>query len=1235
MKKMTSPHVLKALALALLASFSSLFAQNPDPLVYTVGKTFETNGGTTLHNYILWQPGDAATTFGKRFAIYSKDGDANSPNPYSRLGIQSVQSSPSAIQALLKLGALFDADGAGLPERLVALQAEANATPLPAGYVYPTTINLDVAQALAQIMTVAETDAEVLQSLVSLGRAHPGVQMSLGLGFAIETTPASLITYEVREIDNADADLRVIGRVTLDAANPQPLVAPDPPRQVFHTNDPDLQLTASAKDHLTVLTRWGTPTTLREILPHTYGYNLYRVSKINLDNMALLPTDIMSEQDLFTAGGVRVNTLPAIATSLLTDAQAANPSFQEGDFFYGDDNDTPDPGFVDGEQFYYYVAARDIAGHAGPISLPSLLITVCDRLPPPAPSITSIENVFDMASADPLAGTGTQHLRVIIEQLPDTPVDQTATEYRIYRWHSATEWMRLGADPNKNHVGTVAHIPGQQYVQFDDDDATDTDTDGPGGQDPNNLLLGSDTGAPVVNSETDSAMGQTFWYTVRAVDTSACNPKNYSGHSGALYGVPRDRVGPEKPTGSLINCFCIPRISLTNEGSSVDRTPYGLDDNDPGFVVRVTRTDQETRNLIKKIKSFDVEYGVIDSQTSAGFIAQFSTTYYYQGFEEFGDVVVPIAEEDGRLIRVRSRLGDGSVSAWRTISAQGLSPKPGEIIRYDFRAYVDICCPILISSSFLRDENGKIDERILGLLPPPSQDPDCPSWIEVPPGRTPPGHSPVGPDDSITGVCGNIYLGSGVREVRVYRRVSGSSDFQLISRQASETDFGTVYTWKEAAPTLVNGVTACYYAQVFDEHGNGSALVRIGCVTVQNEDLGVPMLMDPVDLDPSGNLPAVQLSWFCDPVGVERFEVWAAAKEGSDPGIDSTQLSPPVAIDSNPTLTDENNNQLTFTVYRTNSLASGFGNNGEFSLNLTVPADKKIYYVIRAIGPQVPDIVSGDYEFTTGDFSNIVSDKWVQPDSGPQNVIPWPDRPLPGIADINVPVIKYIPGEGPYYAYPIPPSAMNDMGASSAILVGIFPAIFGKEQVYEANFPSDRNPIEWLFKYRKQNTEEVTSSDLEPINSFVVYRYQVPSPRFPNAQPNLVQVTPLIDRIAYETRSSSNQNGNNFNYFAAQDPFFIFASFDQSFPAPMPVPLAGNYSRDPATFTIGTAGPSSPPYLQIDGSNNPEGFELDSTMWVKDTIPASSGANYQYLLVHFTDRGEIERIIPTNVVSQP
>ena len=38
-------------------------------------------------------------------------------------------------------------------------------------------------------------------------------------------------------------------------------------------------------------------------------------------------------------------------------------------------------------------------------------------------------------------------------------------------------------------------------------------------------------------------------------------------------------------------------------------------------------------------------------------------------------------------IRVRARLGDGSVSDWNLFGLYAPDPKPDEIYRYDFRAY--------------------------------------------------------------------------------------------------------------------------------------------------------------------------------------------------------------------------------------------------------------------------------------------------------------------------------------------------------------------------------------------------------------------------------------------------------------------------------------------------------------------------------------------------------------------
>lgn len=1245
MKTMSSSPLRFFLAWLLLGLSGLAPAQNADPLIFTVGKTFPTNGGTTLHNYLLWQPGDAATTFGKRFAIYAKAGDAGAANPYTKLGIQTLQTSPSAIQALLKLGEKFDADGAGLPEMIVALNAEANGVPLPAGFAFPNQINLAVAQELAQIMTIAQTDPEVLQSLVSLGRAHPGVQMAIGLGWAIETPPASVTTYEVREIDLADADLRVIGRVTLDAANPQALVAPGRPFQLPHPVAPELQLVASAKDHLTVRLRWGTPNPLRALLPHTYGYNLYRVPKASVDAVTGNPASLTSAVDITNIGGVKVNMLPVPASVLLTDLEAANPLVKPDDFFFGDDKNPPAEPFADGDTFYYYVAARDIAGHPGPLSAPTQ-ITICDRLPPSTPAIVSVDNAFDLGGSDPLNGVGQQHLRITIRQVAETPVENRAVKYRVYRWHSPTDWLRHGGDPALNFIGEVDHVEGEDYVTFDDDDATDADIDGPGGSGPDGMG-GVDTGAPVVTSESDPEMGQTFWYTIRAVDGSACSPANLSGHCGAMYGVPRDRVGPSQPEGSLVTCLCLPRVNLANEGVPTSRPPYEVPDSFPGFVVRVTRTDGEQK-LIAKIKSFDLQVGSqgFDQQQNPTFTAIFNRTYYYQGMENFADVLVPYPDSGSSTIRVRARLGDGSVSAWRPINGRGVPSKTGEITRYQFRAWVELCCPTLISSTVLRDAAGNIRPEILEFLPTtPTGDPNCPPWIETSPGATPSGFSPVGSDGSLTGVSGQVFLFGDIREVRVYRRVGEAGTLELIDRLSGESALPEEYNWRETAPVLLNGVEVCYFAQTFDEHGNASPLTRIGCLFITNEDLGIPMVMDPVSLPEVSGTAFVKLSWFCDPQGVDRFELWVASEGGTDPGVASAELTQAITTNgTNPVLTTEEGDLLSFSIYRTDAISSGFGENyesaGEFCLTLAVPADQNLYYVLRPIGQQLPDAITGEFEFVSGDFSNMVAATWTAPPVGLQSVIPWPAKPLPGVAGVSVPVSSYTQGEGPFYAHPIASSLMNSMGASAGILCGVFPAVDGREFTYEGSFLADRDPLDWLFKTRAQPTETAVSEELESIVPFVIYRYQVPSTRFPSAQPNLIQITPLIDRMAYETKKSKDKDSNDYSFFHVQDPFFIFSNVNQTSPAPMPVPVDGIFSRDPGTFTtqtlLGTDDPNAPRYMQVENTQDLVGIaDRDSAIWVRDTQPASSGASYQYLIVSFSEVGEIKRVIPTNVLSHP
>ena len=101
--------------------------------------------------------------------------------------------------------------------------------------------------------------------------------MSMGHAFAIKTQAGSMQTYEIRETDAAGNDVRVIGRVTLDTDNPTGLTRTSRPFEVLYAAKANQQEVASPRNHLVTRLRWGTPNDLRRLLPHTFGFNLYRV----------------------------------------------------------------------------------------------------------------------------------------------------------------------------------------------------------------------------------------------------------------------------------------------------------------------------------------------------------------------------------------------------------------------------------------------------------------------------------------------------------------------------------------------------------------------------------------------------------------------------------------------------------------------------------------------------------------------------------------------------------------------------------------------------------------------------------------------------------------------------------------------------------------------------------------------------------------------------------------------
>jgi hypothetical protein len=132
----------------------------------------------------------------------------------------------------------------------------------------------------------------------------------------------------------------------------------------------------------------------------------------------------------------------------------------------------------------------------------------------------------------------------------------------------------------------------------------------------------------------------------------------------------------------------------------------------------------------------------------------------------------------------------------------------------------------------------------------------------------------------------------------------------------------------------------------------------------------------------------------------------------------------------------------------------------------------------------------------------------------------------------------------------------------------------------------------------------------------MLYRYQVPSVSFPNARPNLVQCTPLLDRMSWNFINDPEKGGTRYQF---NEPYFHILNYRNQ----IELPVAGNWS-DSATPTLGDPGSGDPlpPYLE----------GTSGMILVKDPLPVTIGAKYRHIIVKFDNRGEIQRVIPLDPV---
>ncbi|MBL9140218.1 MAG: hypothetical protein JNK85_30395 [Verrucomicrobiales bacterium] len=512
---------LKLLAFVLITWFAlpsggGLATPTPTPVEFLPNSLFAVGTSTTdLRQrdwaYLLWIATDQELVLGRSFAVYAKSGDAAAPGEYTRRAVVGLQTEPAVIQSLLGRARVLGDDLSELEGRIDALFTTLRP---PAGGL-PEKISAMIRGALG--------DPSSLEHLALLGRVHPGINFCLGYAHAEPVGPGKT-TFEIREFDLGQSrDLAVVGRVTVESGAPMVLPAPGPLVEVPER---------TARGDLNVRFRWATPTELRRLTLLNHGFNLYRVSRADAEARGFHtrpPSGAVLRQESQSGGLVhRVNALPILTSVDLDANEAVNLAADSRTVFAVDDNDRHRAGqaaWRNGDQFYYFVTARDVLGRDGQASA-GLLVTICDRLPPDAPRGVRVENHYEYAG-----GSGRQALEVTWLQAGEST--DRVVQYYVYRWDAPADILALGADPVAHRVGgPIAHVPGRERARF----------------------LDAGPGSPQSPAED----GTTYWYTVRAVDDGACNNGNWSAHSAAAFGVLRDRTGPEAPEGDVVVRCCGP-----------------------------------------------------------------------------------------------------------------------------------------------------------------------------------------------------------------------------------------------------------------------------------------------------------------------------------------------------------------------------------------------------------------------------------------------------------------------------------------------------------------------------------------------------------------------------------------------------------------------------------------------------------------------------------------------------
>lgn len=1171
---------LAVVAGSLLLSAVLARAQTPiSNLVVTVGTTIQDTNGNNW-SYVLLGAPQAQILAGKQFAVYGKPGYPTNAGAYTLRGTIFQQTSPLGADTLLN-------QSVALGENLSSLGTALN-TLL---HDVPGITNLPLPRKVIAGFQAAATNTDTAQILGLLAHVNPGLTLCAGQGFSEVIT--TVTTYEVREVNLASgAAGEVLGQVTITPGSPVLLPPPGYPFQVV-TNNPS--------DNLRIRLRWGTSPAFRRLSLLSFGFNVWRIPLANAVAEGYTSSSPTLTQLYSDTNFILVNEAPVMAVkdfSTGTGTGAADDPADQTTYFFSDKNgytgfaNSPPP-FSDGEQFYYFITARDVLGRDGLVS-PGGQGEACRRNPPEAPSGVAVKNSYTVQSPNEQC--------LVVSWLPDVNTNDQVTQFWVYRWPNPSMALTNAATSTINRIGVT------NGTSFPD----------------------NGNGAPLTPGVTN------FWYTVRAVSQAACT-NLVSPDSMPAWGVLRQRFGPVGTTGQILGSCGTPAVifenlvGITNSGPpDNDHWNYSLtcQRRDPGtawveFLVTNESGLGQTLGPIYFPPSGDtVQVAYSPSITSAGY----ATTITCLAGSEYGlvslaatctltsappsNVTLESAFLAGELMLTSLKSSDpllaGIGGTGRCLPGIGAKAYPDGTVRMRFDT--DSSGPLLIQAlsgvviAYVPPTDVGIAMRgadgyftvyypacLLGPLPafqgcPIDLQGDGTCSQHVARGA---GNGPVNP------IQISFVLTPDTHEYRLYRSVD-DGPLTLIAQSGAIYDgsdpFRTIVCTDDTMPP--SAARLCYYVQLLDEHGNGSPMTLLGCKEVKPATLPRPVLAQPQAVGDNSN-PQVALNWFCPTSGVYRFQVMIQRADhpggGVPLGFSGLQLLPLSTYNIVATylglLNDPSQLSQFDAALLTPPAGPDFGPGPQFTLTANVLLNVPYNISVAAM----------DDEGNAGEPSQVWNFTWKPTNGLP--TVPWPARPLPPVNPFDDTMVPSLPlvyqprVSAVLFADQTYPVGVRIGNVSQ---IGSLVANIGTTNflTYEVNEPvgiallppsPTLDPNTLIFRRVSPNP----SRNGESLLPIALYRQQVANASFPRVSGILTQVSPLLEQLAYGL-------------------------------APVP-------QSTEITVTI---------YDRLIAGGL-EGDARGMFLYLRDQQPVLQGASYQYFVARFNSQHEVSEIIPAGTVTIP